>query len=82
MWKTKLNMRKNWELLSAIPWNNEIMKEENSKTSYEIVFESLLNNGYSEKEGEELLYRAMQEQIEFPKTIGRINQILSNVHTK
>jgi len=58
------------------------MKEENSKTSYEIVFESLLNNGYSEKDGEELLCRAIEEQRKFTKLADQINRILRNDYTK
>ena len=58
------------------------MEEENSKTSYEIVFESLLNNGYSEKEGGELLYGVIEEQRKFTKLAEQINQILKNNCTK
>ena len=57
------------------------MKEENSKTSYEIVFESLLNNGYSEKEGGELLCGVIEEQRKFTKLADQINQILKNNRT-
>ena len=56
------------------------MVEEKNKTSYEIVFESLLNNDYSEKEGEELLSRVIEEQRKFTKLADQINQILMNYH--
>lgn len=58
------------------------MKEENSKTSYEIVFESLLNNGYSEKQGEELLCGIIEEQRIITKLANQINQVLKNNRTK
>lgn len=52
------------------------MKEENSKTSYEIVFESLLNIGYSEEEAGELLSGVIEEQRKFSKLACQLNQIL------
>ena len=58
------------------------MKEENSKTSYEIVFESLLNNGYSEKQGEELLCGIIEEQRKITNLADQINQILRNNRIK
>ena len=58
------------------------MEEENSKTSYEIVFDFLLNNGYSEMEGEELLSRVIEEQRIITKLANQINQVLKNNRKK
>ena len=58
------------------------MEEENNKTSYEIVFDFLLNNGYSEMEGEELLSRVIEEQRIITKLANQINQVLKNNRTK
>jgi len=57
------------------------MKEEKSKTSYEIVFESLLNEGYSEKEAEILLCEVIDEQRKLTKLADQIDQILKNSRT-
>lgn len=52
------------------------MEEENSKTSYEIVFESLLNIGYSEEEAGELLSGVIEEQRKFSKLARQLNLML------
>lgn len=52
------------------------MKNIIDRNPYEIIFNALLNNGYTENEAEELICEVIEEQIEYSNFAERIHSIL------
>ena len=50
---------------------------ENSYDSYDIIFNSLIRDGYSEKEAEQLICNVIEDQISFSNFAERIHRIIT-----